>query len=72
MSDLQDTHRYHHKCVMLMISYFIRMEDGTILYAHISYSWVTVCGGPILVKEHNYGSHRSSSPVLMESVLSPK
>ena len=48
------------------------MEAGTIWYAPISFSQVKGYGGYILVKEHNSGANRSSSPPLVDSVSSPQ
>ena len=39
-----------------MISYLIRVEDDSRLYAPIYSSQVTVRGGNILVKEHHYSA----------------
>ena len=61
----------HSKCGIAMISDLIRMKTGRRWYIHISYSWITECRGPKQVKYHHSGTHSSSSPALIDSVLPP-
>ena len=70
-SDLQDIQPCPSKVWNCDNIYLIQTLTVTIWYAHISYSWVTGCGVPRLVREHHYGAQRSYLTALVEIISSP-
>ena len=70
-SDLQDIQPRPSKVWNCDNIYLIQTVTVTRWYAHISYSWVTGCGVPRLVRQHHYGAQRSYLTALVEIISSP-
>ena len=58
----------HSKCGIATRFYLIIMITRTNWCAPISSSWLTECGGPILVRYHHSCAHHSSLPTLIDII----